>query len=81
MDQPDTHAQRDQQEWLAVADFEDEEEAGRAANLLQNEGIPAMIDQRATSAKFVLLVSTLQRDDARRALRELPAAKVIDDAT
>jgi len=49
MDQPDTHAQRDQQEWLAVADFEDEEEAGR--------------------------------DAARRALRELPAAKVIDDVT
>jgi len=39
-----------------------------------------MDKQRATSAKFVLLVSTLQRDAARRALRELPAAKVIDDA-
>jgi len=81
MDQPDTHAQRDQQEWLAVADFEDEEEAGRAADLLQNEGIPTMIDQRAMSAKFVLLVAALQRDAARRALRELPAAKVIDEVT
>lgn len=81
MDQPDTHAQRDQQEWLAVADFEDEEEADRAADLLQNEGIPTMIDQRAMSAKFVLLVAALQRDAARRALRELPAAKVIDEVT
>lgn len=81
MDKPDSHAQRDQQDWLAVADFEDEEEAGRAAGRLQDEGIPTMIDQRATSAKFVLLVSALQRDAARRALRELPAAKVIDDAT
>lgn len=79
MDQPDTRSQHDQQDWLAVADFEDEEEAGKAAKLLHNEGIPNMIDQRTMSAKFVLLVSTLQRDEARRVLRETPDAKVVDD--
>lgn len=47
----------------------------------QPQGIPTLIDQRASSARFVLLVSALQRDAARQALRELPEAKVIDDAT
>ena len=70
MDQPETHSQHDQQDWLAVAGFEDEAEAGKAADVLQNRGIPCMIDQRMMSVNFVLLVSALQRDEARQVLRE-----------
>lgn len=79
MDQPDTRSQHDQQDWLMVAEFEAEAEAGKAANLLQNEGIPSIIDQRAMNARFAVLVSALQRDEARRVLRDIPEEKVVDD--
>lgn len=77
MEQPDTRSQHDQQDWLMVAEYE-EAEAGKAANL-QNEGIPSMIDQRAMNARFAVLVSALQRDEARRVLRDIPEEKVVDD--
>lgn len=79
MEQPDTRSQHDQQDWLMVAEYEEEAEAGKAANLLQNEGIPSMIDQRAMNARFAVLVSALQRDEARRMLRDIPEEKVVDD--
>jgi hypothetical protein len=79
MEQPDTRSQHDQQDWLMVAEFEAEAEAGRAANRLQNEGIPSMIDQRAMNARFAVLVSALQRDEARRVLRDIPEEEVVDD--
>lgn len=79
MEQPDTRSQHDQQDWLMVAEYEEEAEAGKAANLLQNEGIPSMIDQRAMNARFAVLVSALQRDEARRVLRDIPEEKVVDD--
>jgi len=79
MDQPDTRSQHDQQDWLTVEEYEEEAEAGKAANLLQNEGIPSIIDQRAMNANFAILVSALQRDEARRVLREIPDQKVVDD--
>ena len=79
MEQPDTRSQHDQQDWLMVAEFEEEAEAGKAASLLQNEGIPSMIDQRAINARFALLVSALQRDEARRVLRDIPEEEVVDD--
>jgi hypothetical protein len=62
-----------------VAEFEAEAEAGKAANRLQNEGIPSMIDQRAMNARFAVLVSALQRDEARRVLRDIPEEEVVDD--
>lgn len=80
MEQPDTHSQHDQQDWVVISEFEDEEDAGKAANALQNRGIPTMIDQRAMSVNFVLLVSALQRDEAVRVLRE-HETEVVDDAT
>ena len=79
MEQPDTRSQHDQLDWLMVAEFEEEAEAGKAASLLQNEGIPSMIDQRAINARFALLVSALQRDEARRVLRDIPEEEVVDD--
>ena len=79
MEQPDTRSQHDQQDWLMVKEYEDEAEAGKAANLLQNAGIPSMIDQRTMNAKFAVLVSALQRDEARQVLREMPEAAVVDD--
>lgn len=80
MEQPDTRSQHDQHDWVVVAEFKDEEDAGQAANALQNAGVPTMIDQRAMSANFVLLVSALQRDEARRVLRE-HETEVVDDAS
>lgn len=70
MERPGTRSQHDQQDWLAVAGFESEEEAGKASVALQNAGIPSMIDQRMMSHNFVLLVSTLQRDEATAVLEE-----------
>lgn len=74
----DSDAQRDQQDWMTVADYESEDEAMAAAAKLSDEGIPAMIDQREMSAKFVVLVSALERDEARQALREVPAEETPD---
>lgn len=81
MDQPDTRSQHDQQDWLMVEEYEEEAEAGKAANRLQNEGIPSLIDQRTMNAKFAVLVSALQRDEARQVLRDIPEEKVVDDGT
>ena len=81
MERPETHSQHDQQDWMAVASFEDEGEAGKAADVLQERGIPSMIDRRMMSANFVLLVSALQRDEARRVLREADVEVVAPDTT
>ena len=77
-DIPESGAQHDQQDWMPVADYESEDEARAASAKLRDEGIPSMIDQREMSARFVLLVSALERDEARQALREVPAEETPD---
>jgi hypothetical protein len=77
----ESHRQHDQQDWLAVAGFSDENEAGRAASTLQNRGIPSMIDQRMMSANFVLLVSALELEEARGVLREADIEIVDPDSS
>lgn len=68
----DSNKQNDQHEWLPAADYGSAEEAGRAATWLNERGIPSMIDQRMMSARFVLLVSALQQDEAQAALDDIP---------